>query len=86
MSALHAGPPLKVAGACLILVERVWFQQHIHGDSAWVAGGREPVAVVVQEADGVHALDMAGQTLSLNTLLGTVDGLAAALGIQPAAP
>ena len=83
MSALRAGAPLYAGGVYLIPVERVWFQQHAHDGTVWAAGGREPVAVVIQDAKGVCAVDVAGEAVALDKLLGDVDGLAAALNLPP---
>ena len=83
MSALRAGAPIHAGGVCLIPVERVWLQQHAHGGAVWAAGGREPVAVVIKDAKGVCAVDVAGEAVALDKLLGDVDGLSAALDLPP---
>ncbi len=84
MSALRAGTPVRAGGVCLIPVERVWLHQHAHSGAVWAAGGREPVAVVIRDSKGLRAVDVAGEAVELDKLLGDVDGLADALNIPPA--
>lgn len=75
MSGLVAGAPVHAGGRVVLPVERVWLQV----GPGWTAGGREPVAVVVQDAAGTRALGVDGTEADLGVLLETVNGLAAAL-------
>jgi uncharacterized spore protein YtfJ len=75
VNALRAAAPLHVAGRTLIPVERVWRHEHVHGANGWAALGREPVAVVIRDGDGVRAVDVMGEGVPLEALLETVEGL-----------
>lgn len=79
MTALRADTPLHTAGICLIPVVRVWLHQSTHDNVIWAVGGREPVAVVIRDSEGLYAMDMAGEAVALDALLDSVGGLAAAL-------
>lgn len=86
MNVLRVGAPIHTAGVCLIPVERVWLHQHVRDGAAWAAGGQEPVAVVIREAEGLRAVNVAGEGVPLEALLADVDGLATALGVLPRKP
>jgi uncharacterized spore protein YtfJ len=75
VSGLVAGGAVRAGGRVLVPVARVW----LHAEARWAAGGREPVAVVVVEADGPRALDLNGAEIPLAPLLEQAEGLAAAL-------
>jgi hypothetical protein len=75
MNTLRAAAPLHVAGRTVIPVERVWRHEHVHETSAWAALGREPVAVVIRDGEGVRAVDVTGEGVALEALLETVEGL-----------
>lgn len=83
MNALRAASPLRVAGVEIVPVVRVWLHRHAGEGGVWAAGGREPVAVVIRDASGLRAMNMAGEEVTLDTLLETVEGLAAAVRNPP---
>jgi hypothetical protein len=76
---LRAAAPLHVAGCTLIPVERVWRHEH----ATWITGGREPVAVVIRDGEGVRAMDVTGEGVALEALLEKVEGLGEALAGAP---
>lgn len=83
MNTLRAGTPLHAAGVLLVLVERIWLHPQSRDDALWACGGREPVAVVIRDANGTHAVDIQGDDVALDTLLNTTSGLAELLNPEP---
>ena len=76
---LVPGEPCRIGAVVLLPVERARLAGGALGGGRWIYASKEPVAVVVDDAGGVRALDLAGRILSLPVLCQRVEGLAEAL-------
>lgn len=80
MSGRRAGPALRLGGVTLIPI----VVTHVAGDSrmgvGWIAGGMNPVALVIADRHGPRAQDMDGQPLAMERLLEEMPELDKMLG------
>lgn len=71
----RVGPPLRVGGTTLLLVEQGRVQALRSGTGAWLWASQGPLAVLVRHAGRVHALGIDGAMLDLGALRAAVTGL-----------
>ena len=79
MSELGMGKPICVNGTNIIPIEKVYLRNYAFRTGYWLYGSKEPVSIVVCDAQGVRALDMQAHELSLTELIRKVPGLEAVL-------
>jgi len=69
MDELRAGSLLVVADVTVVPVERCSVQSGLMGARCWCYAHKEPVAVIIRDADGIRAFDTQGQAISVDSLL-----------------
>lgn len=84
---VRAGRPLRVGSVTLLPVERVVVRAGPGPlGAAWVFAAREPYALIVRDADGVHALAVGAAEISLEQLRERIPELDAVLPPPSGAP
>jgi hypothetical protein len=73
------GIPINISETTLLTIERLSIAADSGKSSCWLNVTKEPYAVVIRTANGVQALDMAGQPLAITGLNDLVSGLDQAL-------
>lgn len=68
MNELRVGTPVVVAGITLIPVERLRVITTARRQGCWFQATKEVFAVVICDANGAHAIDVNGHSLSIDYL------------------
>ena len=76
---VRVGTPLEVGQVTLLPIERIVTHADRCSDGAWFLVSKEPYAIVVRDAAGLHALGADAVALSLDRLREEVPGLDAVL-------
>lgn len=76
MIRLQADTPLVVGDATLIIIARLSIDADSTDHACWLHAGKEPYALVIRDARGLRALDMAGRRLAIEELIEDVPALA----------
>ena len=79
MSELRVASPAVVGGVVFIPIAKASSFRYAAKNRYWGQCSKEPVAIVVCDAEGIRAFDMEGDERSIRDLLGEVAGLEAAL-------
>jgi hypothetical protein len=79
LETLRAGAPLRVGSTTLLPVERMVLHAERGARGGWLAGSKEPYALVVQDAGGLRALPTGAGAVTLDELRGRLPGLEALL-------
>lgn len=69
MEVLRATRPLIVGGVTLIAIERTGIQSVRGNAGVWLSGFKQAYAVVVCDANGIHAFDADSTELELGVLM-----------------
>lgn len=77
--ALRAGAPLAVGPITLLPIERVVLSAGRSAGLAWITALKEPHALIVRDARGLHAFDAGAAPVSLDALREKIPELDAAL-------
>jgi hypothetical protein len=68
MTRLLAGAPIAVGDATFLVVARLVIEADSSDHACWIYANKAPYALVIRDAQGLRALDMAGRWLSLAEL------------------
>jgi uncharacterized spore protein YtfJ len=77
---MRAGTPLRVGRVTLLPIERVVVLAGTGAGTAWFSASKEPVALVVRDEDGVHAIGLGAMAVSIEALRERIPGLDDGLG------
>ena len=78
--------PLRVGSVTMIAVVRIVRRAGCGDRHTWLSIEKAPQALIVCDANGVHALDTSGHEIALEPLRRRVPGLDACLTSTPAGP
>lgn len=76
MIRLQLDTPVAVGDATLMIIARLSIAADSAGYASWLHASKEPYALVIRDARGLRAQDMAGRRLSVAELIDDVAGLA----------
>jgi len=75
MTRLQPAAPIVVGDVTLVIIARLSIQANITGHGCWLRASKQPYALVIRDAQGLRALDMAGRRLATAELPDDIPGL-----------
>lgn len=79
MDELRTGNPIVAGEITIVPIERSYVQS-VHGDlGCWLTGLKEPIAIIVFDANGICAYDTKAVEISVASLIQKIKGLSAVL-------
>lgn len=75
MTRLQPGTPVNLGDVSLMIIARLIIDADNAGTTCWLHAHKEPYAIVIRDASGLRALDMAGRRLPITELTDDVPGL-----------
>ncbi len=76
-------PPLKAGSRRVAVLSETHVTAHGSGRGLWATAIKTPVAVLVADADSLHAMDLRGRPLDTDTLEAACPGLVARMQAIP---
>jgi uncharacterized spore protein YtfJ len=79
MDELRAAHPMDVGEVTLVPIERCFIQSDTGDMGCWVAGLKEPFAVIVCDTTGIRAFDTEATEISVESLMQKIPDLGAVM-------
>jgi hypothetical protein len=79
MDGLRAGNPMVASEVTIVPIERCFIQSDTGNMGFWLAGLKEPFAIIVCDAIGIRAFDTEATEISVESLIQKIPDLGAVL-------
>jgi hypothetical protein len=79
MDELRVGNPMVAGEVTLVPIERCFIQSETGDMGCWLYGLKEPFAIIVCDAIGIHAFDTEAQEISVESLIQKIPDLGVVL-------
>lgn len=86
MYKLRAGKPMVAGEVILVPIERCFIQSYSGDLGCWLSGLKEPLAIIVYDANGIRAFDTESTEISIETLIRQIPNLDAVLATLETSP
>lgn len=71
--------PINAHDVTLIPVVRICLHSNYNTTGCWLSGNKQPLAIIVCDSNGVHAINISSFEISIESLLQKIPGLYAEL-------